>query len=410
MSRRAALLALLASVTSCGARTGLNDEAYEPAFLYCSDAVFVARPARELSLVAGVPRALRGLARWSVVSSPSGSTPILQSDGGERATFRADREGAYVVRVTVPSSSDRDGGGSDGGDSGPAQELSCTLAVQVRAAGPVVTCPSELTVAPLQPVDLEGRVAGDRTIRSVGWTVDSAPAGSARRPPDPTDRARTRFTPDIAGDHRLRFRAVDSDGASDECVTVVHAVPREGLRVELSWDPPGRSCPDSPGAACDSSDVDLHLLQGVGDPNWRTDSDCYYGNCTSSRGLRWGALTVDDDPHLDIDDVTGHGPENINILRPSARFYRIGVHYYRNDGGPQAATVTIYCSGSAPVARLGPVTLTGRGTPDDGDFWIAADVLPLPGGGCRVAPITRGSQLWIVRQSEALTAAGPPPP
>lgn len=77
MIRRAALLALLASVTSCGARTGLSDEAYEPASLYCTDAVFVARPARDLALVAGVPRALRGLARWSVVTSPSGSTPTF---------------------------------------------------------------------------------------------------------------------------------------------------------------------------------------------------------------------------------------------------------------------------------------------------------------------------------------------
>lgn len=406
MIRRAALLALLASVTSCGARTALSDEAYEPASLYCSDAVFVARPSRDLSLVAGVPRALRGLARWSVVTSPAGSTPTLQSDGGERATFRADREGSYVVRVTVPSAADR-----DAGDGGPEPELSCTLTVQVRAAGPVVTCPAELTVAPLQPVDLEGRVAGDRAIRSVGWAVDSAPSGSARRPPEPTDRARTRFTPDIAGDHRLRFRAVDSDGASDECVTVVHAVPREGLRIELSWDPPGRSCPASPGAACDSSDVDLHLLQGVGDPNWRTDSDCYYGNCTSSRSLRWGATTVDDDPHLDIDDVTGHGPENINILRPSARYYRVGVHYYSDHGaGPQAATLTVYCNGATAVARLGPITLSSRGAPDDNDFWIAADVLPLPGGGCRVAPISRGAHPWIVRQSEALTSAGPSAP
>jgi len=404
--RRAALLAALSATASCGARTPLGDQSWEPASLYCTDADFVGRPARDLTLIAGVPRALRGLARWSVVTSPGGSNPTLQSDGGERATFRSDREGSYVVRITVPAPADR-----DAGDGGPAPELSCTLSVQVRAAGPAVTCPTDVTVAPLQPVDLVGRASGDRAIRSVSWSVDSAPSGSARRPPEPTDEARTRFTPDIAGDHRLRFRAVDDNGAGDECTTVVHAVPREGLRVELSWDPPGRSCPTSAGAACDSSDVDLHMLQGSGDPNWRTDNDCYFANCTSGRGLRWGALTLDDDPHLDIDDVTGHGPENINILRPSARYYRVGVHYYSSHGaGPQAATLTIYCNGPTPVARLGPVTVTARGTPDDGDLWIAADVLPQPGGGCRVAPIARGVQPWIVRQSEALTSAGPPAP
>lgn len=406
MIRRVALLALLAPGLSCGARTGLADQAYEPASLYCTDTVFLGRPDREISLIVGVPRALRSLARWTITEQVAGSTPQIRSDGGERAVFQSDREGRYTVRVTVPAAADR-----DAGDGGPTAEISCTIAVEVRAAGPVVTCPADITVTPLQPVDLVGRSSGDRTIRSVAWAVDGAPAGSARRPPVPPDAATARFTPDIAGDHRLRFRVIDADGASDECVTIVHAVPREGLRVELSWDPPGTSCPREPGAACDSSDVDLHLLQGVGDPNWRTDNDCYYGNCTNSAGLRWGNTTLDDDPHLDIDDVTGHGPENINIFRPSARYYRVGVHYYSAHGaGPQAATLTIYCNGPTPIARLGPVTVTARSTPDEGDLWMAADVLPLPGGGCRVAPIARGGGPWIVRQTEALTTAGPPAP
>jgi hypothetical protein len=402
LTRRAALLALLCANSACGARTALGDQAFEPSDLHCTDAIIAGRPGRDLPLIAGVPRALRGLVRWSVSSAVPGATASLRSDDGERATFQADREGAYTVRVaaTPPSR----------GDAGPGAELSCELAVQLRAAGPVAACPAEVTVAPLQTVTLLGRAAGDRPIRSVGWSVDAAPPGSARRPPEPDDAASARFTPDIAGDHRLRFRVVDADDRSDECVTVVHAVPREGLRVELSWDPPGRRCPENPGAACDDSDVDLHLLQGVGDPNWRTDSDCYFGNCTGARGLRWGAATLDDDPRLDIDDVTGHGPENVNIVRPSARYYRIGVHYYREDGGPQAASVTVYCDGPTPVARLGPVTLVGRETFEEGDFWIAADVLPLPGGGCRVLPITRGGAPWIVRHREALTVAGPPAP
>ncbi|MDO9020417.1 MAG: hypothetical protein Q7V43_26060 [Myxococcales bacterium] len=411
MTGRAALAALLAATAACGARTALNDQAWEPAALYCSDALLAGRPGRDLALVAGVPRALRGRARWAVVASPPGSTATVQSDGGERATFRADREGAYTVRVSAEAPAD-----GDAGDAGPAAELSCELTVQIRAAGPVAACPAELTVAPLQPVTLLGRSAGDRPVRSVAWSVDGAPAGSARRPPEPTDAATTRFTPDIAGDHRLRFRVVDDDGASDECVTVVHAVPREGLRVELSWDPPGRSCPDRPGAACDDSDVDLHLLRGGGSPVWgsggnRSESDCYFANCTAG-GLRWGdPASTDDDPRLDIDDVTGHGPENINILRPSAPYYRVGVHYYASDGaGPQAATLTIYCNGPTPVARLGPVTVTARTTPEANDLWIAADIVPLAGGGCRVAPIARGGQPWIATISEAMRSPAPPAP
>lgn len=406
MTRRAAGLALLATLAACGARTALSDQPYEPAALYCTATTFVGRPMRDVALAVGLPRALRGRATWTLGESVPGSTPTIAHDGGDRATFRADLEGTYTVRVSVPASVD---GGL--GDAGSDDVVSCTLTVRVRAAGPVATCPTDVTVAPLQTVPLTGRASGDRPIRRVAWTLESAPPGSARRAPEPDDMAATRFTPDVAGDHRLRFRATDDNGASDECVTVVHAVPREGLRVEMSWDPPGRSCPTSEGAACDGSDVDLHLLQGVGDPDWRTDSDCYYGNCTMGRGLRWGAATTDDDPRLDLDDTTGHGPENVNILRPSARYYRIGVHYYNSHGaGPQAATVTVYCDGPAPVARLGPVTVSHRGAPEENDLWIAADVLPLAGGGCRVVPILRAGQPWITTTAAASLGPNPPPP
>ncbi len=402
MIRRVALLALLAS---CGARTPLSDQPYEPASLYCTSTVFVGRPMRDVALTVGLPRALWGRAQWSVDAAVAGSSPTLAHQGSERAIFRADLEGTYTVRITVPPDPDA------GVDGGAAESLSCTISVLVRANGPVATCPAEVTVAPLQVVPLTARVSSDRPIRSREWTIDQAPASSSRRTPTPDDTDATRFTPDVAGDHRLRFRVTDDNGASDECTTVVHAVPREGLRVELSWDPPGRQCPTRPGAACDSSDLDLHMLQGVGDPNWKTDDDCYYANCTSGLVLPWGSPSFDDNPRLDIDDTTGHGPENINILRPSARYYRLGVLYFiNNNEGPQSATLTVYCNGATPVARLGPVTLRARGNDDGNDLWIAADVLPLPDGSCRVVPISRGAQPWITTPTEASRGPNPPPP
>jgi hypothetical protein len=225
----------------------------------------------------------------------------------------------------------------------------------------------------------------------------------------------TAFTPDVAGDYRLRLRVTDRAGASDACTTVVHATPREGLRVELSWDPPGRSCPTSEGAACDSSDLDLHLLResGRAEPFGGSD-DCHWLNCNASAGrlLSWGAAGTDDDPRLDLDDVTGHGPENININRPSARSYRIAVHYFDPHGaGPQAATVLVYCGAGTPVARFGPTVLQARGGRDLNDLWIVADVLPSAGGaGCTVAPITRGGAPWIVSYADGQRSAGPPAP
>jgi hypothetical protein len=334
----------------------------------------------------------------------------LTHDRGSEAVLTALTEGLYTLRVTIPGASG-DGGAGDGG----AGEETCLVTVNVRADGPTALCPAEVTTAPLRAVMLTGGAQGDRRVDSFRWTLEGAPGTSGRPQATPSDAAVTRFTPDVAGDFRLRLRVTDAAGASDECVTVVHATPREGLRVELAWDPPGRSCPMSEGAACDSSDVDLHLLResGRSEPFGGID-DCHWLNCNASAGrlLSWGASGADDDPRLDLDDVTGHGPENININRPSARSYRVAVHYFDPHGaGPQAATVLVYCGASAPVARFGPTVLQARGGRDLNDLWIVADVVPARDGtGCAVTPITRGGAPWIVPYSEGQRSAGPPAP
>ncbi len=391
------------SLTACGARTGLGDDPYVLDTLVCQETPFRARPGAVTTLYAGLPHAAVGRARWEVTARPAGAPPpTLDHAGGNTAMFRADVEGTYEVRVTVP-------GDGDGG-----AERSCAMRVVVRAMGPVALCPAEVTTAPLRAVSIAARAQGDRAITAYRWALEGAPATSGRPPARPADRPATSYTPDVAGDYSLRLQVTDAAGMIDSCVTVVHAVPREGLRVELVWDPPGRSCPREEGAACDGSDVDLHLLRAPGEGMpWRTDDDCHWFNCNASAGrsLSWGAAGAADNPRLDIDDVTGHGPENINIDRPSARAYRIGVHYFDAHGaGSQAATVVVYCGSPAPVARLGPVTLSYRGSADASDFWLVADVLPESPGGCEVRPIRRGADPWVMSYFEAQRGAGPPAP
>ncbi len=401
----ALLVALVPWFGGCGSRTGLGDESFRSDDVFCADASWRARPGAPLRLYAGVPRRLRGQAQWRVLSAPPGASTRLTSDGGEDATFLADLEGDYLIEVALPQS-----GPTDAGDG----LVRCTLRVTVRASGPVAVCPPDLVTQPLRRVQLVGDAQADRGIDTAGWSLFEAPPGSGRPAPSPDDGPRAGFTPDVAGDFVLRLMVTDDDGERDQCTTVVRAVPLEGLRVELSWDPPGRSCPQNPGAACDSSDVDLHLLRASRGMGWGTGDDCHWLNCNSAarRTLSWSLPGLADDPRLDLDDVTGHGPENVNIDRPSERSYRVGVHYYASDGaGPQAATLTLYCGGPTPVTRLGPITLRNPGRPDEGDFWIAADVLPDSSpAGCTVRPILRGRDPWIVPYAQARLNPGPPPP
>lgn len=64
------------------------------------------------------------------------------------------------------------------------------------------------------------------------------------------------------------------------------------------------------------------------------------------------ACEYPNDPRLDLDDVEGYGPENINVRRPDADTYRIGVHYYDRDGFAPPPTGTGVPLGRAAVVFL----------------------------------------------------------
>jgi hypothetical protein len=160
----------------------------------------------------------------------------------------------------------------------------------------------------------------------------------------------------------------------------VIAIPSEGLRVEMFWNPPDRSCDTHPGTGCDPTDVDLHLLHPTG-TRWFSETDCYYGNCNASYAvLEWDRPGPADNPRLDQDDTEGYGPENINIDEPViGHEYWVGVHYFADDGrwpGPSQVTVKIYCStiDAAPVAEFGPVAIRMNDGGENRDFWRVAAV------------------------------------
>jgi hypothetical protein len=308
---------------------------------------------------------------WEVVEHDTDTAPTLGSPGRQDTTFWALRVGLYVMRLTVVD----DTGLSD----------DCTFTITTTPTGPDAICPPTIETTPLTEVELvadwedDGRVVGYR------WELVSAPEGSSAAPPEPATDEVSYFTPDVAGEYRVRLSVTDDDGETGSCEFLIRATPSEGLRVEIYWNPPE--------STSDGSDVDLHLLHPTSAAWFDGSGDCYYANCNISSGdvLDWDVRSyVPDNPRLDIDDTEGYGPENINIDEPVAgHTYTVGVHYYHDDGyGPARVYLKVYCGTISidPVREYGPMVLRPHGDPWSNDFWKVAEVA-WDGYGCTVSDI-----------------------
>jgi hypothetical protein len=215
-------------------------------------------------------------------------------------------------------------------DTGPADTTEAEPPSAACAVSPAVVAP------PFEEAVLvsTGSTPGDSPIAEYQWSLLSQPDGSA------VAVQGDRLTPDLGGDYELQLVVVDEDGReSAPCNTELRSAPSQALWIELYWD-------------LSQDDMDLHLLAPGG--TLETDTDCYYANCVGG-GLDWGVLGDDtDNPSLDLDDVPGTGPENINIDQPSDGVYEVWVHDYRgsNSGGnadPEernTTTINIWLNGS----------------------------------------------------------------
>jgi hypothetical protein len=197
---------------------------------------------------------------------------------------------------------------------------------------PVAECsvaPNPVT-PPFEAATFDGSGSYDPNglqITAYNWELSEKPAGSAATMPA-GGATRGNFVPDLAGMYVGRLTVVNEAGVtSAACEAELEAIPAQNLWVEMYWDQAG-------------DDMDLHLLAPGGAP--RSPLDCYYGNCIGGGALDWGVIGVEsDDPRLDLDDVPGMGPENINIDQPAGGGgYTVMVHDF-GTGDPQSTNVTV---------------------------------------------------------------------
>ncbi|MDQ3033400.1 MAG: hypothetical protein M3Y87_13360 [Myxococcota bacterium] len=311
--------------------------------------------------------------RWELITRPDGSATTIAPASGLSTTMTPDRRGEYVLVFTA---TDDDG-----------LSASCEVVVIGIPTPPDAMCPAVIETSPLTPTEIVATAIDDGTIRTWSWRVTEVPPGSRPAAPSPPNAARTTFTPDLAGEYRLRLTVTDDDGDTDECETLVRAISGDGLRIEVFWD-------------TDGTDMDTHLLRPGARAWFDGSDDCYYANCVSfggGSGLAWGGPGENDDPRLDLDDTNGFGPENINIMRPGAGTYRVGVHAFR---GFARVTVRIYCGGSTTTPRqtFGPVAI------DDRRVWRVADV-DITAAGCTIRDLATAGGPNII--TNEMANAGP---
>ncbi len=203
--------------------------------------------------------------------------------------------------------------------------------------GPLAVCsvdPEE--TVPFASLNWHGEDSYDTSGRPIvahTWTVVSFPSGSSATLAG-SGATRTTQT-DLAGEYIAQLVVTNDLGqVSPPCEAVATVVPTENLWIEMFWTYPGE-------------DMDLHLLKPGG--ALETNGDCYYGNCVGWTGLDWGTTGYDpDDPSLDLDDIPGTGPENINISEPQDGVFTVIVNDYPGSvyNGANPTTVNIYVDGS----------------------------------------------------------------
>lgn len=273
---------------------------------------------------------------------------------------------------------------------------------------PLLSCPTEDFARPLRDYALDVESIFDLeelAVNSVTWTV-IPPANSGTTGAENPSAMRTSTYLDVSGDYQIGLQ-LDTDKGLLGCSWVVH-VAGSGLRVEMRWNTFGRV------------DMDLHLLRNDATRGFCTDDDCYYANCRNYARLGWGYPSSPpsecdtttgscNNPRLDIDNISGYDPENINIDNPNhLDTFRVMAHMFSGSATTNPV-LSIYCGGRLRgVIGEAPdvVNLTSSSSSCRGHTWRVADVSMIvdPDTGftdCALEILDDGAGDWDLRLNDA---------
>lgn len=226
-------------------------------------------------------------------------------------------------------------------------------------------------------------VRGPGPANALGELVVSGANGQTLRLPAPTDGAGN-YSVQVPLFCGVQTVTVEFPGVVCAPVNVV-TVDRQGcaipdIQVTLTWDDLGR-------------DFELHLIRPGGRINDPV-SDCTWTTCIG-RSPDWGVQgSPVDDPHKDVDNTGGFGPENIYMSGPETGLYHVLVEHW-GSGTPDAdGTVTISLAGM-PGVTIAITDLPSHFTRHVATIdWATRTVTPLSAvtdctatwsGGCREA-------------------------
>ncbi len=266
-----------------------------------------------------------GSGAFQVITDPAGSV-IAGDNGGD----------LQVIIIYSPTHVDGDHGVFTIESNDP-DEASVEINLLGNGGGefeyPVAVIDGLAQPAPPVTVHLDGSASYDPNgwaIIDYEWALTDWPNGSSASLTDTVgDNVEVFF--DIAGEYEVQLSVTNEYSISSAPAKYrVNAIPVDDIHVELLWD-------------TSSADLDLHMLNGTDAEFFIEPDDVCYCNPSPN----WGqATSSDDDPRLDLDDLSGYGPENINILHPQDGEYPVRVHYFDDNGdGVVTATVRFYLNG-----------------------------------------------------------------